>query len=213
MDYKIYGTFKKYGEYTYRANTYIQFGESEDILGACVLCNPGSAKLEDKEKEQKLINSLDDIVVEGEIVEDPAMKQLVKILRKSYDGEIEGRFHILNLFTLKKPVMTAAIAALNKLNDEPLLDEDFLQLKKLGSKVPWLLVAWGCNDNRLLKERKWKWLNYINNDEREFKFTGLEHKTQPHYYYINPLVGDKGKVVDDLVTKIKEILPKEGLSY
>ncbi|WP_139903447.1 hypothetical protein [Clostridium thermarum] len=42
----MYGTFVKYGMGIYRPATYLQWGNSENIIGACVMCNPGIAALE-----------------------------------------------------------------------------------------------------------------------------------------------------------------------
>jgi hypothetical protein len=43
---KVYGTFVKRGKNIYRTSAYIQWGDSEKSLGACLLLNPGAASLD-----------------------------------------------------------------------------------------------------------------------------------------------------------------------
>lgn len=55
MTFKAYGTFIKKDGFIYHTDIYLQFGESENIIGACVLCNPGSSYFMDKNEEEKLV--------------------------------------------------------------------------------------------------------------------------------------------------------------
>ena len=49
MASRVFGKFIKKNGYIYRTDTYMQFGDSDDIIGGCVLCNPGSSTLKDSE--------------------------------------------------------------------------------------------------------------------------------------------------------------------
>ena len=99
---KAYGTFIKRGDYTFRTSAYIQWGQSEKSIGACLLLNPGSADF--IKINPNLINELNtSFKTEGEITPDPTMDQLILMVEGIYGKEkpISGRFHIYNLFNLQ----------------------------------------------------------------------------------------------------------------
>jgi len=66
---KAYGTFTKIGEHVYRTDTYLQFGDLDELIGASVLCNPGSARALNELIEEKLINYNEDETLKFEGVE------------------------------------------------------------------------------------------------------------------------------------------------
>lgn len=66
---KAYGTFTKIGEHVYRTDTYLQFGDSYELIGAPALCNPGSARVLNESIEEKLINYNEDETLKFEGIE------------------------------------------------------------------------------------------------------------------------------------------------
>lgn len=124
MDFKVYGKFVKKGDFIYRTDTYMQFGESEDIIGACVLCNPGASSFKDKSEEEK--------------------------------------FMIFNTFTIRNSNMSEAKKLLkDSAVDKELLFIDYKRYKDKYSEIPYILVGWGCEDYKSLKNEKNKWLSFI----------------------------------------------------
>ena len=108
MESRAYAIFtKKKGE-IYRTETYMQFGQSDAIIGACILCNPGSCKLKDKRLQAKLEASEVCEFIKHEATRDDTMRQLEQILTQMYGEALQGRFMIYNLFTLKNADMQQA---------------------------------------------------------------------------------------------------------
>ncbi len=190
---KAYGTFTKIGDYIYRTDTYLQFGDSEELLGACVLCNPGSAKAHDDSIENKILSfngpgnlELKDV----KLKEDATMRQLNDILVGIHKEKLEGRFKIFNLFTLKEPKMKIAINLIKnkKLEEEEMLYKDFKDFQKLQldhNKI--ILSAWGVDDSMILRDLKCNWNNLINNIQA--KKLG-KFKEKSHYYHPLPQLQD-----------------------
>lgn len=207
MEYKILGTFTKSKGFIYRTNTYIQFGDSEEIIGSCVLCNPGSSRLEDMEEQRRLeeYEEKDNYVVTGELKSDPTMKQLIKILMGTKSIEKNGKFLIYNLFTLRNPKMEDAIKAFSQSNiNLKLLYKDFEDYKSLKSILPWILIGWGCKDNPSLNKTKREWANYIT--DNNLKHNGYDHYQSPHYYHPLPnLVSKRIEYVEHIIPKLDKL--------
>ncbi|MYL64185.1 hypothetical protein GLW07_12565 [Bacillus hwajinpoensis] len=146
-----YGSFKKAGGNIYRTSAYIQWGNSDKSLGACLLLNPGSAALEE---------SLEEIfdkhgIASGSIRStDPTMNQLIALVEKIYQSErvLSGRLDIYNLFNLQN---TSAYEAINQF--EELVRSGHYNIK--GSVVstkelqlhPWIIVLFRSIDFSPLK--------------------------------------------------------------
>lgn len=198
---QAYGTFTKIGDYIYRTDTHLQFGKTkdskdledlEDVIGACVLCNPGSAKAFEDSIEKKLLSFQGPgnlVLKDVRLKEDATMKQLKNILEGIYGEDFKGIFRIYNLFTLKEPKMNIAIKLKksNELNEEMLYKdfEDFNKLQLDGEKI--LLRAWGVDDAKILRDLKKDWDKLISNTEA--KKLG-KFKEESQYYHPLPKLQD-----------------------
>lgn len=213
MEMKVYGIFTKRKGFIYRTKTYLQFGESDKIIGSCVLCNPGSSVPKDPIEKEELLNYTgdNDYVFKGELVPDTTMKQLCKILENvGWDklgiNENGGRFLIHNIFTLRNGNMNHAIKEFeNQDIDKELLFKDYKDYMELEESIPWTLKGWGCEDKVVIRNKKRKWLRLLN--EKEALAIGYKHKDDPHYYHPAPhLKGQKEECLEVLTRKIKAIL-------
>ena len=185
---KAYGTFTKIGDYIYRTDTYLQFGDSEDLIGACVLCNPGSAKAFEDSIENRLhsFNGPGNLELKDvRLKEDATMRQLNYILEGIHGKKLDGRFRIYNLFTLKEPKMNKAINLIkNEKLDKEMLNKDFKDYENLKlNEHELILRAWGVNDAKILRDRKSNWDKLISNNEA--KKLG-KSKEKSHYYHPLP---------------------------
>jgi hypothetical protein len=202
---KAYGTFVKRGEHIYRTSAYIQWGDSEKSIGACLLLNPGSATL-----DKDLLCSLDTIgSVSGWIkIGDPTMEQLISFIEKIHERNqlISGRLHIYNLFNLQNTKSENAIDTFEELvsSGEYDINESLVTLNELG-KHPWILLGWGVK-----REKRWKNLQRIKEIWRELIVDstiltfGKKHAKKNDYYHPCPLIPTKRPLmVEELVSLYK----------
>lgn len=195
MNIQVKGTFTKRKGFIYRTETFIQFGDCEEIIGSCILCNPGSARLDNKKEQKELEDYFDedDYIVTGKIYEDDTIKQLIKILKRSEACKDGGRFLIHNIFTLRNGNMDKALKEFIDTNiDKDLLYKDYDDYIKLQKDIPWTLVGWGCKDNKALNSIKRQWL--YNLGENKVTTLGYRHDKDPHYYH--PLPRGKSKCLE-----------------
>lgn len=201
--YKVFGHFQQLGEYTFRTSAYMQWGDSEESLGCCLLLNPGSAdftKINASFKSELKKNG----EVSGVIKPDPTMEQLAIFLRTIYpDTKINGRFTIYNLFTLQNPKSTSAIDTFEKLvsTGKIISSQSVENIQKI-KRHPWILLGWGCDkktsQGSLLKIKS-LWMKQIE-DAGIMKF-GKEHKNgKGYYYHPYPLIPtQRPGIIKDLV--------------
>jgi hypothetical protein len=202
---KAYGTFVKRGDHIYRTSAYIQWGDSEKSIGACLLLNPGSATL-----DKDLLDSLDTVgSASGWIkTEDPTMEQLILFIEKIHERNqlISGRLHIYNLFNLQNTKSENAIDTFEELVSSGQYDisESLVTLKELG-KHPWILLGWGVK-----REKRWKNLQHIKEKwielivESKIRTFGKKHTKNNDYYHPCPLIPTKRPMmVEELVNIYK----------
>ncbi|MTT32175.1 hypothetical protein GMB86_09175 [Terrilactibacillus sp. BCM23-1] len=153
---KVYGSFFKRGDYTFRSSAYIQWGTSKKSLGSCLLLNPGSANFDKINPELGiLLNSHGK--AHGQIHADPTMGQLIKLVYYIYGtDEIDGRFNIYNLFALQDTQSEHAIDTFEMLVNHGYLNihESLISINELKEN-PWILIGWGVKN-------KTKWTNFKN---------------------------------------------------
>lgn len=206
------GRFIKKNGFIYRTDTYIHYPGSEEIIGACVLCNPGSSRLLDPVEQEKLegYQGEEDYVKKGELLADPTMRQLCRILEDLGFDEKGGKFLIYNSFTLRNGNMDKALEELkDEKIDEKLLFADLEAHKKNQGEIPWTLIGWGCKSDPVLNRIKKDWLNYL--EKEKLIITGYKHKNRPHYYHPRPFTKPKqDEYVDLLVASIKDLEEKDG---
>lgn len=201
MDIQVKGTFTKRKGFIYRTETFIQFGDSKEIIGSCILCNPGSARLDNKKIQKELEDYFDedDYIVHGKIYEDATIRQLIKILKTSEAYKDGGKFLIHNIFTLRNGNMDSALKEfIDPDIDENLLYKDYEDYLKIQEDIPWTLIGWGCKDNKVLNNIKREWKHNLN--VNEVKTIGYKHKKNPHYYHPLPMIYDKRQEYIDIAS-------------
>ncbi|MCH6265111.1 hypothetical protein [Neobacillus citreus] len=203
---KAYGTFVKRGDNIYRTSAYIQWGNSEKSIGACLLLNPGSATL-----DKDLIYSLDTVgSASGWIkTEDPTMEQLISFIEKTHEKNqlISGRLHIYNLFNLQNTKSENAIDQFEELvsSGEYDINESLVALDELVLH-PWILLGWGVK-----QEIRWKNLQHIKGRWREriveskIPTFGKKHAKKNEYYHPCPLIPtQRPLILNELVELYKQ---------
>lgn len=182
---KALGIFIKKGDNIFRTEAYIQWGNSDNIIGSVLMLNPGSAKLESKTFEN---NS----PTHGEIIIDPTMKSLIKLVEEFHYGieNLEGRLYIYNLFPLQNTHNDDAVKKFQLLwNQNEGLVKSFPKERELlleqFRKSPWILVGWGCgkstNNLNLVKN---KWMKLI--EESGVPVIGKMGKGKLNFYHPRP---------------------------
>ncbi|MCP8969946.1 hypothetical protein [Ectobacillus ponti] len=197
---RAYGTFKMAGEYIYRTEAYIQWGESEESLGACLMLNPGSAVLEPRlQRSLHTFGEADGLVQTA----DPTMQQLIKIVEGIYgEKELAGRLHIYNLFQIQCPKNSKAIDMMEELAQAGNYDvkSSLINIETL-QQHPWILFAWGVE-----RRVKWTHLRVVKDEWRKrvkeagIPSFGKEHPKHDEYYHVCPHVMNKrAAMVTDLI--------------
>lgn len=196
---RAYGSFVKREANIYRTSAYIQWGNSDKSIGACLLLNPGSATLDDE------ISSLLDKnrFASGRVkTEDPTMEQLILFVEGIYGKEIIGRLHIYNLFNLQNTKSVHAVDQFESLvqSGEYDLTESLVSLNELNTH-PWIVIGWGVRHesrwtNLELIKRKWR--NLIL--EAGISTFGKKHPKRDDYYHLCPrLQTDRKIILGDLI--------------
>ncbi|MEK3976223.1 hypothetical protein [Psychrobacillus sp. FSL K6-1267] len=193
---RAYGSFVKRGEYIFRTSAFIQWGDSETSIGACLLLNPGSATL-----NNALTYELD---TKGSVsgwvkTEDPTMQQLISIVEGVYgkDKPITGRFHIYNLFNLQNTKSQNAVDELESLVQTFRYDiaESLASISEL-KEHPWILLGWGVKH-----ESRWTKLEHIKKHWREqieqsgVPTFGKKHTIRDDYYHPCPLIPTQRPII------------------
>lgn len=206
-----YGHYRKKGDYIYRTSTYIQWGDSKQSIGACLLCNPGSAEL-----EQEVLRKLHrEGRAQGRIHElDDTMKQLVQVVEGIYEERkpLTGRLYIYNLFLIQNPVQGLALDLLEKLIEEGEYDpeESLVSVEEVAGH-PWFLLGWG-----VAKKKSWKnyeqikqsWRDRIQ-EARVLTF-GKKHPKQNDYYHVCPRIPtERPGRIQELIQLHKELYPNK----
>ncbi|MBE5394934.1 hypothetical protein [Brevibacillus borstelensis] len=210
---KAYGSFIKRGDHTYRTSAYIQWGQSEKSIGACLLLNPGSADF--NKINPDLIKTLNtSFKAEGELTPDPTMDQLILMVEDIYRKEkpIVGRFHIYNLFNLQNAKSMNAIDQFEALVQagEYDISESLISQNELEMH-PWLLLGWGVDHKtswKNLERIKEKWLNLI--AQSKVPTFGKKHKESNNYYHPCPLIPTRRPaMLNELITIYKQKFGKQ----
>lgn len=204
---KAYSTFINEEGNIYRIDAYLQFGEGENILGACIMCNPGGARLSNEREWQRVLNN-NGVKVTGVNILDPTMEHLIRIIKEANGGNVEGKFLIYNLFTLRNSKMDLFVKKIPSLYSKEVIRRDLETFTQNLKEVPFCILGWGCSDNRYIKDEEKKWVTVIENNE--VPYIGVLGKKQYDYYHIRPLIKEtcdmvKGKLIEDY----KEFLMKK----
>lgn len=206
---KVFSSFIKRGKHIFRHSTYLQFEESEEVIGGCVLSNPGTAMLKD---EKKFVNLTDGEEVRGQGTIDHTMNQLINIIEKTHGEDIKGRFYIYNLFTLRNSGINEATNYYKRLIKDSeynyLLNKDFIDFKENVNDLPWVLLGWGCSGAKVLTQKKEEWNEFI--EKNEIISVGIESIQNPVFYKHPCPTGHNKKleIEDEIVKQINKILNK-----
>jgi hypothetical protein len=203
---KAFGSFIKRDDNIYRTSAYLQWGDSTKSLGACLLLNPGSAKLtEELNRTLHSEGSASGLI----LTEDPTMQQLIRIVEELYNKEsnISGQLHIYNLFNLQHGKNIEAIEKFEEICKSGIynLEEPLVSVKELKTH-PWILLGWGVeNRNRWgnLQIIKEKWINRIS--QAGINSFGKKKEGSNDYYHPCPLkVTDRPIRAKEIITVYKQ---------
>lgn len=201
-----YGSFVKRNGHIFRTSAYLQWGDSTDSLGACLLLNPGSARL-----IEGLDRELDSQgLAEGEIKMDPTMEsQLVKIVERIHqqNGQLSGRFYIYNLFNLREGKSEKEINDFETLCGSNLYNiEDSLASVEELKQHPWILLGWGVNKKQRwihLQTSKERWLHRLS--QAQIPIIGKLKVENGEYYHPLPrLVKNRAGYIEDILKQYQQ---------
>lgn len=199
-----YGSFVKYGIDIFRTATYLQWGNSDRLIGACVMCNPGIAVLEAR-----------GLYIHGPVNEgreftdvlrnDKTLLQLAKIVEGLYkDEKLEGILYVYNLFSLLDAPGELFEGTMKNVHvHKDIIFRGITDFLKYSSKFPWLIIAWGYDNRPGVYHEKMRWLEFIKNNE--VPFVGIRAVEYPGY--IHPLLPgewSQQKYIDDILKQFKD---------
>lgn len=203
---KVYGTFFKRRGKIYRKSTYIQWGNSEKSIGACLLLNPGSATL-----DKNLKSILDTAGLASGLIktEDPTMEQLILFVNRIYgeDKPVSGRLHIYNLFNLQNTKSVNAIDEFEELilSGEYDINDSLVEINEIKSH-PWILIGWGVKQEKRwgnLQSIKEKWMELL--EKSKVPVFGKKHLKQNDYYHPCPRIPtQRPLIIEELVEIYKQ---------
>lgn len=200
-----YGKFIKKDKNVFRTEAYLQWGDSDEILGIVLMLNPGKA-----DSKEEIIN--ENKWVETEVKLDSTMKALKNIVEEMYSAKgPRGRIYIYNLFTLRNPKSIQALVDFQQLyNKEQELLCGFPKARELllseMKKASWILVGWGCGkDNQQLKQVKNRWMKLIKDSGTTV--LGIKGKDECKWYHPNP------QIQHGVVEYRKEILKQYQMTF
>lgn len=199
----VYGTFVKYGTEIYRSATYLQWGNSTELIGACILCNPGIAVIEARGLYiHGPINEGREFT--GVIKADEAIKQIISFVEKLYQGrKLEGIVYIYNLFSLlDAPANVFQNREIDKKINVGVLFKSYRDFEQFADKFPWVLIAWGTDNRFQVYTQKERWLNYIKSNN--IPYFGIRAVEYPGY--IHPVLltqSRKEKYIQDLLKQFR----------
>lgn len=206
---KALGTFIKKGENIFRTEAYIQWGNSNSILGSVLMLNPGSAKLQ-------FPSLTSNSPISGEIIIDPTMEALIKLVEELHEKAegFEGRLYIYNLFPLQNPRSSDAVKNFEVLwGENEQLVKSFPKKRDIlldrFKKSPWILIGWGCgkgSDN--LNFVRNEWLSLIK--ESCTPIVGKMGKDKLDFYHPKPhLQSQQIEYREDIKAQYNEIFKCE----
>ncbi|MDP4090050.1 MAG: AAA family ATPase [Bacillota bacterium] len=178
-----YGSFVKYGMDIFRTATYLQWGNSDSLIGACILCNPGIAVLEAR-----------GLYIHGPVNEgrefsgilsnNGVLLQLIKLVERLYDGEkLEGTLCIYNLFTLLDAPAGVFEGTEERLHaHKDILFRGYTDFIKYCDSFPWVILAWGCDSRNSVYNEKKRWLDFI--EKKGIPVVGVEALEYPNYIHL-----------------------------
>lgn len=182
---KAYGSFVMNNGYIFRTGAYLQWGKSDQIIGSCVLCNPGKSMLKNITLTQKNQLAMGE-TAEGEIEIDPTMGQIKRIIEGVNRGKtINGCVRIYNIFTVRNTKMDKISDIVNSPDiDKSILYKNFEDFSQSFKTTPWVLIGWGCEKSELVTLKKQQWLDFIKKEK--IKYLGIPGKKAPHYLHPLP---------------------------
>ena len=150
-----FARFKNSGELKFRTETYLSLTKNNKIfnynecIGVVVMLNPGSSCPKEEEYDQ---------IVEAE--PDITMQQIEDCVLSWHKNNLpsEGYIQIFNLFNLRCKKSKEAIKMYKKHKNNPFMKSKIVEIYP---NTPWIWLAWGCNDDKTLQERKKEVFDYV----------------------------------------------------
>ena len=178
-------------------------GNSTELIGACILCNPGIAVIEARGLYiHGPINEGREFT--GVIKADEAIKQIISFVEKLYQGrKLEGIVYIYNIFSLlDAPANVFQNREIDKKINVGVLFKSYRDFEQFADKFPWVLIAWGTDNRFQVYTQKERWLNYIKSNN--IPYFGIRAVEYPGY--IHPVLltqSRKEKYIQDLLKQFR----------
>ena len=153
-----FARFINSGELKFRTETYLNLTKKREefievlkdkkCIGVVIMLNPGSSS----PKEERY----DEIV---EAKPDDTMEKIEDCVLIAYKNNLpnNGYIQIFNLFNLRCTKLKEAIKIYKKYKDNSLM----ISRIEVYPKTPWIWLAWGCDDDEELAERKKEVFDYV----------------------------------------------------
>lgn len=170
MEPKAIGTFRRRGQYIFRTEARLQWGDSTNPLGLIIMLNPGSSKLANSSRWLAFERATnDDDLIDKELELDKTMEAVSTILEQSHP-KLNGILEIRNLFNLRTARSNAkeAISTYKEVREQRIY-EDVLHSKfeDLVS-FPWVWIGWTVDPSPKIKQRKLHILKRLPHGKQRF---------------------------------------------
>lgn len=183
---KAFGTFKKCESFIFRTETFLQWGDSENLIGSILLLNPGRSKLKDWRKWKDLnLNKVK--CASGELILDETMKSISRILEASHPL-LYGRIKILNLFNIRNSKSKQAIKDFSEIcNDLKYKDYMFSSLDNIYKNCAWIWIGWGVKKDETLDKRRREVISFLKDKNIHcFALYSNKYKKDNEIYIYHP---------------------------
>ncbi len=207
-DVQVYATFRLEQDVLYRYHTYIQWGESETSLGACLMLNPGSATV-DPTLRQQLDTTGQATGHIGRL--DDTMRQIIRIVEGIYEGKtLSGRFHLYNLFPMQHGNDVTSINRFEELCQETTFENQtlFASVEELR-RHPFVITGWGVRRHLVrwehLRQAKNEWMKRL--EASGIPRFGIQHPRTDDFYHLCPnLVARRETIKEQIIARHREVM-------
>jgi hypothetical protein len=189
MAVSAFGTFQSLNKKVFRTEAYLQWGNSEELIGLVIMLNPGSSRLA-SDREWDTFNSACEVgknlSITGQLKMDNTMEALVDIFSK-INPDLNGKLEIYNLFNYRCGNSDEAINSYQSLISEEEYSSFLHSTSPNIALYPWVWVAWSEKDAAILNNRKNEILRKIPEDKLiALPSRQKQHQSRKVFYCYHP---------------------------